>query len=296
MWMMVSMGVMNTSETKFPNLKENTHVDPKGPYPSHSQELTCNNNQTTASIYPNQSMSITSIPSTSNQSAGSKRNSQWPKVNVISWGGLIGSLQYSAAHTRADLSSALSHLQSEINKATVGTLATANKVLHNAKKHSDVTIKIKPIKPEDLRFIAYSDASFASTSKPESHAGMIIMATHKEISNNQSCDVSPISWGTRKIQRVVTSTLSAETSSLSLSLYSFGQVDLGENLLGLDSWSKSRMAKTWRSNQPATSNFIANIQSRPSRPSHYRLRKPMRFNHQNCHSKLPRVPNPEPIY
>jgi hypothetical protein len=121
-------------------------------------------------------------------------------------------------HTRPDLSSALSHLQSEINKATIGTLVTANKVLHTAKKHSDVTIKIKPINPQDLRFIAFSDASFASKSKPESHAGMIILATHKEISQNQSCDVSPISWGTKKIQRIVTSTLSAETSALSTTL------------------------------------------------------------------------------
>ena len=132
--------------------------------------------------------------------------------------GIIGSLQYAAVHTRPDLSSALSHLQSEINKATIGTLVTANKVLHTAKKHSDVTIKIKPINPQDLRFIAFSDASFASKSKPESHAGMIILATHKEISQNQSCDVSPISWGTKKIQRIVTSTLSAETSALSTTL------------------------------------------------------------------------------
>ena len=36
--------------------------------------------------------------------------------------GIIGSLQYAAVHTRPDLSSALSHLQSEINKATIGTL------------------------------------------------------------------------------------------------------------------------------------------------------------------------------
>ena len=86
------------------------------------------------------------------------------------------------------------------------------------KKHSDVSIKIQPIRTEDLRFVAFSDASFASKSKPESHAGMIILATHKEISQNKSCPISPISWGTKKIQRIVTSTLSAETSALSTTL------------------------------------------------------------------------------
>ena len=59
--------------------------------------------------------------------------------------GLVGSLQYAAVHTRPDNASALSHLQSQINSATISTLITANKVLHNAKKHSDVSIKIKPI-------------------------------------------------------------------------------------------------------------------------------------------------------
>ena len=132
--------------------------------------------------------------------------------------GLIGSLQYAAAHTRPDLSSSLSQIQSQVNSATVSTLIAANKTLHIAKKHHEVTIKIKPINPKDLRFLAFSDASFASKAKPESHAGMIIMATHKDITNNQTCQVSPLSWGTKKIQRVVTSTLSAETSALSSTL------------------------------------------------------------------------------
>ena len=132
--------------------------------------------------------------------------------------GLIGSLQYAAVHTRPDLTSSLSQLQSQINNATVTTLIMANKTLHLAKKHHDVTIKIQPINIQDLRFLAFSDASFASKVKPESYAGMIIMATDKAISQNKTCAVSPLSWGTKKIQRVVTSTLSAEATALSTTL------------------------------------------------------------------------------
>ena len=132
--------------------------------------------------------------------------------------GLIGSLQYAAVHTRPDIASSLSFLQSQINQATVSTVIQANRALHTAKKHHDVTIKINSISPEDLRFMVFSDASFASKSKPESHAGMILLATHKNISNNQSCAISPLSWGTKKIQRIVTNTLSAETSALSTAL------------------------------------------------------------------------------
>ena len=128
--------------------------------------------------------------------------------------GLIGSLQYASVHTRPDLSSRLSILQSSINRATVETLTVANQALHEAKKHHDVTVKIQPIKTQDLRFLAFSDASFASKSNPNSHTGSIIMATHRDIGNNTRCPVNPISWGCKKIQRVVTSTLAAETTSL----------------------------------------------------------------------------------
>ena len=129
--------------------------------------------------------------------------------------GLIGSLQYAATNTRPDISSRLSMLQSTINKANVENLHEANRLLHETKKHHDVTITIKPIPPDDFRFMAFSDASFSSTKKPDSHAGSIIVGTHKDITKNHQCDISPISWGCKKIQRVVLSTLSAETTALS---------------------------------------------------------------------------------
>ena len=129
--------------------------------------------------------------------------------------GLIGSLQYASVHTRPDLASRLSYLQSSINSATIATLLDANKTLHEAKRHSNVSITIQPIACEDLRFLAFSDASFSSKKNPDSHTGCVIMSTHKEIGNNTTCLVNPISWGCKKIQRVVTSTLAAETVSLS---------------------------------------------------------------------------------
>ena len=128
--------------------------------------------------------------------------------------GIIGSLQYAATNTRPDIASKLSFLQSSINTATTETLHEANRLLHEAKKHHDVSIVIKPIPTEDFRFMAFSDASFSSAKKPDSHAGLIIVGTHKDVSQNKQCPISPISWGCKKIQRVVTSTLAAETTAL----------------------------------------------------------------------------------
>ena len=127
---------------------------------------------------------------------------------------LIGSLQYAAINTRPDIASRLGWLQSNINKATVSTLLEANKVLHEAKMFADVTVKIQPIPLENLRFVAFSDASFASEKVPDSHQGMLIMACHKDIGENKSSAVNPVVWHSKKIQKVVVSTLSAEAMSL----------------------------------------------------------------------------------
>ena len=132
--------------------------------------------------------------------------------------GLVGSLQYAAINTRPDLSSKLSFLQSTINHAKIENLMDANRLLHEAKKHHEVTITIKPIPYSDFRFLAFSDASFSSSTKPDSHAGSIIVGTHRDINQNCQCPISPLTWGCRKIQKVVTSTLSAETMALSSTL------------------------------------------------------------------------------
>jgi hypothetical protein len=131
---------------------------------------------------------------------------------------LIGSLQYAAVNTRPALSSRLSFLQSQVNCAKVQTLIQPNKVLHDAKRFKDIAINIQPIHVDKIRFLAFSDASFSSKKQPDSHTGMMIMTTHDQIKNNVTSPVSPISWGCKKIQKVVVSTLSAEATSLNATL------------------------------------------------------------------------------
>lgn len=127
---------------------------------------------------------------------------------------VIGSLQHAAVNTRPDLCSRLSWLQSEINRAKVSTLIEANRILHEARIHANVQISVKAIPINDVRFVAFSDASFASQKTTSSHQGMVIMACHQQIGQNKRSDVSPMIWHSRKIQKVAVSTLSAEAMSL----------------------------------------------------------------------------------
>ena len=127
---------------------------------------------------------------------------------------LVGSLQYAAVNTRPDVAARLGWLQTQINKATISTLLEGNKILHETKLHSDVTIKFQAIPIDDIRFVAFSDASFSSAKNPDSHQGMMIMSTHKSIAENKNCPVNPLVWHSKKVQKVVVSTLSAEAMSL----------------------------------------------------------------------------------
>lgn len=127
---------------------------------------------------------------------------------------VVGSLQYAAVNTRPDLCARLGWLQSRINHAQVSTLIEANRTLHEAKQHADTAIHIHPIPIEELRYVAFSDASFASEKNPNSHQGMIIMAAHKDIGENARSVINPVIWHSKKIQKVAVSTLSAEAMAL----------------------------------------------------------------------------------
>ena len=77
--------------------------------------------------------------------------------------GLVGSLQYAVTHTRPDLAAKLGEVQGQITTATVQTLLLANKVLREAQEYHQVCTYFLPIKPDDITFVSFGDASFASS-------------------------------------------------------------------------------------------------------------------------------------
>eukprot|EP00435_Cladocopium_sp_Y103_P052434 s764_g16.t1 len=146
-----------------------------------------------------------------------RRNEQEPVLEKERQGlrGLIGSLQYASINTRPDISAKLSFLQSKINCATIHDLLEANRLLGEAKKHADVTVTISSIPVSQIRLISYSDASFATREKKQSQKGGLILAVHEDVFEQKSAKASPLLWFSKKIDRVVASTLAAETFALS---------------------------------------------------------------------------------
>ena len=127
---------------------------------------------------------------------------------------LCGSLQYAAVQTRPDLCAKIGLLQSTIPRACIEDLLEANRVLLEAKTHP-VTILIVPIPKHQVAFCGFSDASFETKKGMSSRQGTVIFTTDSHMADNQLSVICPIAWSSRKIPRVVRSTLSAEATALS---------------------------------------------------------------------------------
>ena len=136
---------------------------------------------------------------------------------------VCGSLQYAAVHTRPDLAAKTGQLQSMVTKAKIKHLLEANRVLFEGKKHP-VCLMIVPIPERQVAFCVFSDASFSMSRESSSRQGTLIFATDVKLSQNERTVVCPMAWSSKKIPRVVTSTLSAESMALSASLDRLGYI------------------------------------------------------------------------
>ena len=81
-----------------------------------------------------------------------------------------------------------------------------------------------PIPEDRVAFCAFSDASFSTSKDLSSRQGTLIFSTDTRLAQNERTVVCPIAWSSRKIPRVVTSTLSAESMALSSALDRLGYI------------------------------------------------------------------------
>ena len=116
-------------------------------------------------------------------------------------------------HCCPQLSFQLAELRRKHSSPTVQDLLKLNKVIRTAKV-IESKIKIRSIPVEHLRFMGVHDAARANLAGGASQQGHLILAVHASITNCR-VNVSVLSWQSKKIKRVVRSSLAAETSSMS---------------------------------------------------------------------------------
>ena len=128
---------------------------------------------------------------------------------------LSGRVQYAVTHTRPDFASKLGEIQVQIAKPTANTLLMADKLLREAQETSDTKIHFRSIRADQVSRVVFGDASFASPKQLSSCQGTIVFATAPKLQENVTAPISPQTWSSKKIARVVRSTLAAEAFSMS---------------------------------------------------------------------------------
>ena len=121
---------------------------------------------------------------------------------------LVGQLNWVATHTRPDIAFDVCELGVNYKEATVSDLIRLNKVIRRLKTDNLRLLFAKVENIEQCRLDCYADASFANLAGCASQGGFIVLLRD---SSGKSC---PIFWQSRKIRRVVKSTLAAETLAL----------------------------------------------------------------------------------
>ena len=116
---------------------------------------------------------------------------------------VVGKLNWATGISRPDLGFLVGTIMTSKN-ATVKDILTANKIINQA-QNSQTSILFPRFKSlKDMYIQVYTDASNANLPDGSSQGGHIVFLTDGEV----SC---PIAWHSKKIQRVVRSTLAAET-------------------------------------------------------------------------------------
>ena len=137
------------------------------------------------------------------------RNSELNEKEKSEYRGLLGQLNWVAMQTRPDIAFDVGEHSMRIKNATVSDVCSLNKVL-KCLNNNHYAIHYPPM--SNLRSCvieAYSDASFANLNDGSSQGGILIFLSDQQ---GARC---PIYWESRKIRRVVKSTLAAETLALS---------------------------------------------------------------------------------
>ena len=127
--------------------------------------------------------------------------------------GGVGSLGWSVDHCCPQLSFQLAELRRKQASPTVQDLLKLNKVIR-AEKVIESKIKIRSIPVEHLRFMGIHDAAHANLEGGASQQGHLILAVYASITNCR-VPVSVLNWQSKKIKRVVRSSLAAETCRMS---------------------------------------------------------------------------------
>eukprot|EP00435_Cladocopium_sp_Y103_P031408 s420_g7.t4 len=131
---------------------------------------------------------------------------------------VIGALTWAAKEGRPDCAAAASLIAGTLNRMKVQDVLDLNRAVREAKKHSDLCLKIQPINPSRMVWGVVTDASYANASESTSQGAFGVVCADEDILKGGEGRMNLLHWRSGKLHRVVNSTLAAECQSLSKGL------------------------------------------------------------------------------
>lgn len=137
-----------------------------------------------------------------------QRNSPLCGIEADQLRSKIGQILWVARQSRPDVMFDGCNLASNTKHATVQTIHEANKVVRKLKSQQ-VTLKFQHVgKDDSLKLVVFSDASLGNLTDGGTQGGHLIVLM------GEGGRFSPICWQSKRIRRVVRSTLAGETLAL----------------------------------------------------------------------------------
>ena len=119
----------------------------------------------------------------------------------------IGQMLWMARQSRPDICFDVTSLAGRVKTATVNELLEANKIIKRIKADKTI-LKFQHLGDSDLSLVVYSDASLGNLVDGGTQGGHVILLV------GQGGRCSPIHWSSKRIRRVVRSTLAGETLAM----------------------------------------------------------------------------------
>ena len=142
------------------------------------------------------------------------KNEDMNSEELTIYRGMVGSTNWVVRTSRPDLSYDMIHLSTKFKGGKIDNLKEARKVLTNIVQNK-ATITLSSVgKLAKAELWLYTDASFGNLNDGVDSTGAYILLLVNPI--NGKC--APLDWKANKVKRVVTSTLAAETLSLTCGL------------------------------------------------------------------------------
>ena len=126
-----------------------------------------------------------------------------------------GALNWLSKEGRPDAAGPSSLMASKLARLTIEDIVSLNAVVKNLKANSQNAIRIQPLK--NMKLSIATDASFANNGY-HSQGGQLLLAHEAGLKDGRTVLANVLGWRSGKLQRVVNSTLAAETQSLSRGL------------------------------------------------------------------------------